>query len=280
MFEVPGSVLRRHGDRRDGRRFLLGGRRPRRRRQRQLHRDRQLRHRRAEELAVVQQVPGSVLRRQPGSKCAAGGAHTKSGSGNYIVAHNSPSTPGEQNWRWCSKCQGLFFGGNAGSKCAAGGAHTKSGSGNYTLVQMGPGDPQPDWRRCSKCQGSSSAATPARSAPPGPPTARAAARTTCWSTTTCRTMRPVSPTGGGAASAKVCSSVGTPAPSVPAGAPTPRRQRQLHARRHRITKAPGEDNWRWCSKCQGLLFGGKPGSKCPAGGAHSKTGSGNYHLLG
>ena len=37
--------------------------------------------------------------------------------------------------------------------------------------------------------------------------------------------------------------------------------------------------WRWCSKCQGLWFGGNPGSKCPGGGVHSKTGSGNYSLV-
>src|SRR4051812_29122967 len=40
----------------------------------------------------------------------------------------------------------------------------------------------------------------------------------------------------------------------------------------------GQNNWRWCHKCQGLFFGGNPGSHCPAGGAHDKTGSGDYLL--
>jgi hypothetical protein len=41
----------------------------------------------------------------------------------------------------------------------------------------------------------------------------------------------------------------------------------------------GQQNWRWCKKCQGLYFAGNPGSKCPASGGHVKTGSGNYKLI-
>jgi len=43
-----------------------------------------------------------------------------------------------------------------------------------------------------------------------------------------------------------------------------------------------QDNWRWCSKCQGLFFA--PGSSlgvCPAGGQHQDpgaSGSGDYSL--
>ena len=48
---------------------------------------------------------------------------------------------GQQNWRWCNKCQGLFFGGNPGPKCPAGGKHDKTGSGNYRLVQITPSYP-------------------------------------------------------------------------------------------------------------------------------------------
>jgi len=40
----------------------------------------------------------------------------------------------QNNWRWCSKCQGHFFAGNPTSgACPAGGGHTFAGSGNYTL---------------------------------------------------------------------------------------------------------------------------------------------------
>lgn len=85
--------------------------------------------------------------------CPAGGAHVKTGSGNYSLVHQATIAPGQSNWRWCSKCQGLWFAGNATSgACPAGGAHVQTGSGNYTLAhQSGAG--QADWRWCSKCQG-------------------------------------------------------------------------------------------------------------------------------
>lgn len=38
-----------------------------------------------------------------------------------------------------------------------------------------------------------------------------------------------------------------------------------------------QSNWRWCKKCQGLAWGGGVG-KCPAGGNHVYTGSGDYTL--
>jgi hypothetical protein len=61
----------------------------------------------------------------------------------------------QEDWRWCNKCQGLFFGGNAGSKCPADSkAHTKIGSGNYVLVGDSPNaSGQQDWRWCNKCPG-------------------------------------------------------------------------------------------------------------------------------
>ena len=44
--------------------------------------------------------------------------------------------------------------------------------------------------------------------------------------------------------------------------------------------AYAQDNWRWCSKCQGLFFAGSPTKGvCPAGGQHSLEGSGNYRLM-
>jgi len=56
------------------------------------------------------------------------------------------------NWRWCRKCQGLFFGGFAGV-CPAGLTHDMSGSGDYELQDQA-GDPgQHNWRWCHKCSG-------------------------------------------------------------------------------------------------------------------------------
>ena len=71
-----------------------------------------------------------------------------------IVASQS-----QADWRYCNKCQGLFFGGGlANSRCPAGGTHAapqQSGSGNYSLWHNVVAAPhvQSDWRWCNKCQG-------------------------------------------------------------------------------------------------------------------------------
>jgi hypothetical protein len=87
--------------------------------------------------------------------CPAGGGHNYQGSGNYSlhdVAEVPPNTSQSQ-WRWCHKCQGLFFGpGLAGSHCPAGGTHDLTGSGNYAL-QFAPTPGQDQWRWCNRCQG-------------------------------------------------------------------------------------------------------------------------------
>ncbi len=58
----------------------------------------------------------------------------------------------QTNWRFCRKCQGLFWGGLAGV-CAAGGTHDSSASANYELQDQA-GDPgQHNWRWCHKCSG-------------------------------------------------------------------------------------------------------------------------------
>jgi hypothetical protein len=41
-----------------------------------------------------------------------------------------------------------------------------------------------------------------------------------------------------------------------------------------------QPNWRWCKKCEGLFFAGRPTKGvCPAGGEHSVEGSGMYELI-
>lgn len=42
----------------------------------------------------------------------------------------------QDNWRWCNKCQGMFFAGNpTKGVCPAGGEHSLEGSGNYRLLK-------------------------------------------------------------------------------------------------------------------------------------------------
>lgn len=59
------------------------------------------------------------------------------------------------NWRWCHKCEGLWFNGHATKGvCPAGGVHELTGSGNYALIDTFPGGArQTNWRWCSKCEG-------------------------------------------------------------------------------------------------------------------------------
>jgi hypothetical protein len=59
----------------------------------------------------------------------------------------------QQHWRWCHKCQGLFFGDNPGSHCPAGGGHGNVGSGNYHLATDPAAPGQQHWYWCHKCQG-------------------------------------------------------------------------------------------------------------------------------
>ena len=72
----------------------------------------------------------------------------------YLGPQNGPAE--QSDWRWCHKCQILFYsGGNAlNGQCPAGGQHDKSISGNYTLAHNQLSYPgQSEWRWCHRCQG-------------------------------------------------------------------------------------------------------------------------------
>jgi hypothetical protein len=81
--------------------------------------------------------------------------HDPSASGRYAMLFGEDG-PGQQGqWKWCRKCQGLFFGGNGtNGTCAAGGAHDPSASGHYAAA-FGDESPglQGSWRWCRKCEG-------------------------------------------------------------------------------------------------------------------------------
>jgi len=87
--------------------------------------------------------------------CPAGGVHAVDGSGGYMIVQNISNAPGQHGWRWCSKCQGLFYGpATAQSHCPAIGAHDGSSSGDYSIVQNDNSSPgQHAWKWCNKCQG-------------------------------------------------------------------------------------------------------------------------------
>jgi len=154
-----------------------------------------------------------------------------------------PTISLQRNWRWCNKCQGLFFGGGqATSRCPEGGTHAPqahSGSGNYSLPHNVPASPdrQKEWRWCNKCQGLFFGPTVASS---------------------------------------TCPSGGTHMPPGLSGSGN-------YSLPHNVPASPDcQSNWRWCNNCQGLFFGGgQATSRCPEGGTHApqaQSGSGNYTL--
>ena len=61
----------------------------------------------------------------------------------------------QRNWRWCNKCQGLFFATNNKGVCPAGGEPSgMEASGDYSLINNKSDAPgQHNWRWCNKCQG-------------------------------------------------------------------------------------------------------------------------------
>jgi hypothetical protein len=70
-----------------------------------------------------------------------------------IAIDRVPPEKTQDGWRWCPKCQGLFYAGNPTSGyCPALGGHDYSGSGNYAIA-IAPAKGQTGWRWCHKCQG-------------------------------------------------------------------------------------------------------------------------------
>jgi hypothetical protein len=217
--------------------------------------------------------------------CPAGGAHSMARSGSYVLVENTAIPGAQADWRWCAKCRGLFFGGNAGSRCPAGGAHTSAGSGNYSLPYASAAIAgQPSWRWCRKCQGLFFGANRGSRCPAG----GAHDGTGSGDYELMQTVPPVTQTGWrfcrrcaglffGASPGAVCPAGGAHDPSQSGDYlllvdPAP------------VVVAPdwwtnGQTDWRWCGKCQGLFFAGNPGSRCPAGSAHSAAGSARYTLL-
>lgn len=81
-------------------------------------------------------------------KCPCGGAHDKAGSAEYSAW--SP-TGGESNWKWCCRCQGMYFAKRPG-KCPAGAGHNGTFSSDYTLA-LNQGKGESGWLWCKVCEG-------------------------------------------------------------------------------------------------------------------------------
>lgn len=99
-------------------------------------------------------------------------SHISEPSVMYILQQNESSVPpgGQEGWRWCRNCEGLWFagdlpGGASGGKCPTDPyvsadpdqtfGHIQEGSGHYILLQnIRPSARQENgWRWCRKCRG-------------------------------------------------------------------------------------------------------------------------------
>jgi hypothetical protein len=211
--------------------------------------------------------------------CAAGGVHDLTGSSYYTLLRGTvgqPALPGQSLWRWCNKCQALnFAGGPSHGVCPAGGQHAYQGSGNYTLVHETPSYGQPDWRWCNKCQGLSYAGgAQVGTCPAG---GSHAVQSDNYSLLINSRNSFLLGDAAGicdwqpgkvfvAKDTSMC--VVVHAFGGTADLPTAT-----------ITVGDAQSNWRWCSKCQGLAYGGESQGVCPAGGQHEFQGSDDYSLL-
>ena len=89
-------------------------------------------------------------------KCPAGEGHDTTDSGKYSLAHNDDDAAGQGGWRWCKKCEGLWFADapDRKGKCPAGEGHDTADSGMYTLTHnVDDAAGQQGWRWCKKCEG-------------------------------------------------------------------------------------------------------------------------------
>ena len=214
----------------------------------------------------------------PPGPCAGGGTHDHTGSGYYTLLHNTPSgDPGQSDWRWCNKCQALAYDGGPAGACPGGGSHNFQGSNNYTLVHdTAAAYGQSNWRWCSKCQ----ALNYAGQASPGPcPGGTHNTSSDNYAIMVDSVQRHSFLLGDSSGNvqwqpgdvftdknrgvAVVIHSFSSAGPALAT-----------------VSISSLQNLWQWCSKCQGLAYGGSPtAGPCPAGGSHDHTGSSDYSLL-
>jgi len=177
-----------------------------------------------------------------GGVCPANkGPHLHNETGGYVIATGSDA-PGQHNWRWCKKCDGLFLADSPGSNCPADGSEHAMGAGEYALVGMEKGEGETNWRHGIKCHGMYYAGSFVSVCPSGSLHDKAAGSSRDYVM-----LRDY----------------------LNSGVPD-----QI-----RPPNAPGQTGWRRCHKCQGLFFGGNPGSKCPLDHQPHLSTDANYTLL-
>ena len=215
-------------------------------------------------------------------RCPAGGFHDYASSGNYTLTHYSynlpptpPPPPGHQNkWRWCNKCQGLYYAGVG--TCQGGLVHDFSKSTDYALTANLPDAAgQSGWKWCCKCYGLAyhdGSRSPGRC-----PTGGLHDHSTSWMYTL--------PFDAETSTAqrhwwfcKKCSAVNYSDSSRNTGTCSAGGNHENQGSEYSIAMVPavinGEQRFKWCQKCESMVFGDNP-QGCSSGGNH-ETSYGRY----
>jgi hypothetical protein len=195
--------------------------------------------------------------------------------GDAVLIHELRShyTAGHANWRWCNKCQSLFY--PQWAACPAGNLHDHTGSFNYRL-DFSPGAPgQPNWRWCRKCQ----QLTYAGQASPGP-CAAGDVHDHTGSADYHLSMQPGGPGQPNWRWCRKCEALTYGGNATPGACPAGGSHSHAGSGNYTVRSddgAPGQDNWRWCRKCQGMSYAGL--APCAAGGPHEWWQSGDYGVM-
>jgi hypothetical protein len=220
--------------------------------------------------------------------CKAGDGHDASSSDSYVLTLDAHSSSGQKNWRHCSRCQLLFFGGNPQSDCPApgGGPHDGTGSGDYNAPPENAPHAQDGWRWCHKCQGIFYSFVAGSQCSTGGPHEEKDSGKYGF-------VRQI-PTIGQGNWRRCAKCAGLFFPQRGSVCPADNGEHEQVATDYyalvydlspTITPAElrlgGQSDWRFCRRCKGLFFGGPKRSRCPADGRspHDDSGSGNYRLM-
>ena len=190
-------------------------------------------------------------------------------------------TAGQQHWRHCNKCGGLYFAGNA--PCPAGGAHAHTEGYNYALPTNPTWPGQSQWRSCSKCQG---LAFYDGSRQPGQCPAGGVhdhSNSGYYTLPRDNSVGTALPTQNGWRHCVRCEGLVYSGNQFP-GACVDGRDHDFSGSSdydvpHDVQGPAStlvQDGWRWCYKCQSLTYAGL--YPCPAGGLHNDNDSDDYSV--
>jgi hypothetical protein len=186
----------------------------------------------------------------------------------YNVPVATPALSGDENWRYCAKCQGLFDVAAASPICPVGGVHDPVLSAQYELVTTDlPGATDDDgWKRCKNCSllYSSEDATSRCGAGHEPGKNYVAITGDANAPNLLTGWRACSRCGSlyhPATSASDCSNGGE---HQDGGA------YQVALQSNALS---GETGWRVCTKCRTLFSSTQAQNVCPSGGPHAAGGT-------